>query len=139
MIDSRHKPTETYMFHNVNPKGYITGDCLTRAIALATDLSYEDVVMGLAKTQIETCRCGNEHFPIYLESIGWAKNKQPRKSNGKKYTIDEFCKKIAEPSKRYVISCAGHITCVVDKKIHDIWNCGEMSVGNYWTRKGESE
>lgn len=132
---NRHKGTDTYRYHNVNPKGYITSDCMERAITLATGLPYEEVIIGLAKTHIETCRCG-DHYKTYLEKLGWVKNKQPKKPNGKKYTIEEFCKKIAKPKEVYVVSCANHLTCVVDKEIHDIWNCGCKSVGNYWT-KGE--
>lgn len=124
--------TETYQYFNQNPKGYITGDCMIRAISLASGISYEDVVMGIAKVQCETYRSGDQHYPIYLERIGFIKQPMPKKANGKKYTIDEFCKKIAEPNKSYVVSCAHHLTCVKDKKIHDIWNCGYKCVGNYW-------
>ena len=133
MRDERHIPTETYKYHNVNPKGYITGDCVERAITLATGLSYEDVVMGLAKTQCEIFRSGGELYPVYLNKLGWVKNKQPRKRNGKKYTIDEFCEQVAQPNKSYVVSCANHLTCVVNKKINDIWDCGHKCVGNYWS------
>lgn len=129
------KDTETFKYWNVNPKKYITSDCVARSITMATGNNYEDVVMGIAKIQCEICRCGKEDYETYLERIGWEKQRQPKKSNGKKYTIDEFCKKMAKPNKSYVVSCANHLTCIVDRRIYDTWNCGYKSVGNYWERE----
>ena len=58
--------------------------------------------------------------------------KMPRKLDGKRYTVSEFCDEIAKPNMTYIISVANHLTCVRDKALVDTWNCGHKSVGNYW-------
>lgn len=121
---------------NLNPRGIKTGDCVVRAIAYATQQSWDDVYKGLVEIGLKMKRMPNEKqvYEKYLDSLGWKKQKQPRKHNGFKYTIDEFIK--AAPKGIYIIKVALHLTVVVDGDIVDIWNCGRKSVGNYWI-KGE--
>lgn len=44
----KYPDTNTFHFHNANPKGRITTDCVIRAICVATELPYNQVVMELA-------------------------------------------------------------------------------------------
>ena len=74
-------------------------------------------------------------YDSYLTSKGWIKCKQERKPNGKKYTGIEFCDKIAQKDKVYIIHIGtGHISVVVDKKVNDTWDCTGGCVGNYWIK-----
>lgn len=80
----------------------------------------------------------------YLESKGWIKQKQPRKSDNKKYTGDEFCSKlnhdILAAGKSVIANIGGHhIVCIKETeglhgsfKVFDIWDSTGGCIGNYW-------
>lgn len=132
----KYPETSTFHYHNENPKGRITGDCTFRAIARATGISWKDVVMGMAEMSIRTGYAINDNKGIerYMESIGWIKMPQPKKPNGKKYTGAEFCKKHREGN--IVCSIGGHhLSCIIDGKINDIWDCTNKCIGNYWIKE----
>lgn len=137
----RYPDTDTFEFGNANPKNRITGDCVARAISTATGKPWEDVVMELADLSCETgyAAACKETYGRYLEKNGFTRMKQPRKSNGKKYTGKEFCKRIAPQYNQIVAKIGGHhITAVVDrdgkKKIHDIWDCSYKTIGIWWCK-----
>ena len=73
-----------------------------------------------------------------MEFKGWGKNPQPRKADGTKYTVAEFCTKLAKPGQRYLVSMAGHVVAVVDCKAWDTWDCTDWRytrcVGNFWSK-----
>lgn len=133
MIRKIPEETATFHFHNENPKGKRTSDCVIRAIARATGQSWEEVLTGLYQValQLKTAPADKECYERYLGQQGWLKHPQPRKDDGKKYTISEWCWK--HKHKTMVISVANHLTCVIDGQCNDIWDCTDMSVLNYWT------
>jgi len=89
----KYPDTTTFHFYNANPHNRITTDCVIRAISTASGVAYNDVVMDLAKIQCKTGFDPSEAstFGKYLESLGFEKRRQPRKSDGTKYTGKEFC------------------------------------------------
>lgn len=123
-----------FINYNANPKGRKTGDCVIRAIAFALNKSWIDTYRGLFENTIKTFYSvsSKQNFKSYLKSLGIEMEKMPRKLNGKRYTVSEFCDEIAKPNMTYIISVANHLTCVRDKALVDTWNCGHKSVGNYW-------
>lgn len=135
----RNIPPETTVFHfyNANPANKRTADCVIRAISLATGKSWEQVLSGLYVCAIQTKDApnGRETFDKYLKDLGWMKMPQPRKKNNKKYTIAEFCKQIAKQDVKYVLSVAHHVVCVNECKAWDIWDCTDLTVGNYWYKE----
>lgn len=143
--EDKYPTTDTFVYHNENPKNRITGDCTFRAIATATGRPWEEVVMEMAKLSCETGYAINDTKGIerYMEQLGWHKQKQPRKSNGKKYTGKEFCKWLnANYDGNAVVANIGghHVVCIKrggdynnDFKANDIWDCTDKSIGNYWT------
>lgn len=133
----KYPETDTFHYVNVNPKGRLTSDCAVRAISLATNTDYKQVVMDLTAEYIKSGYAFAEKRTIneVLKSYGWEMQKQPKKEDGKKYTGEEFCR-ILNPNENYVISIGGHhLTAVVNNKINDTWDCSEWCVGNYWVRK----
>lgn len=123
-----------FINYNANPKGRKTGDCVIRAIAFALNKSWIDTYRGLFENTIKTFYSvsSKQNFKSYLKSLGIEMEKMPRKLDGKRYTVSEFCDEIAKPNMTYIISVANHLTCVRDKALVDTWNCGHKSVGNYW-------
>lgn len=142
----KYPETKTFHWHNENPKGRITGDCRIRAIATATGMEYNNVVLALALIQMETGydQCTNQGIDILMDVLGWKKQKQPRKPNGKKYTGKEFCKVqqkgVSENgiviSPRIFCNIGGHHeVAIVDGKVWDIWDSTGGCIGNYWVKE----
>lgn len=120
---------------NLNPKNRKTGDCVVRAIAYATQQSWDKVYQDLCELGFKMKRMPNDKqvYEKYLDNLGWHKHKQPRKWNNFKYTVDEFID--IAPNDVYIVSVANHLTAIGDREIKDIWDCGHKSVGNYWCTK----
>ena len=119
---------------NINPKRIKAADCVVRAIAYATDQIWEAVYDRLYELGRKMKRMPSEKqvYEKYLQELNWCKNKQPRRFDNTKYTVDEFCDEF--PKARYIVSVANHLTVVEDRYIVDTWNCGRKSVCNYWEK-----
>ena len=145
--EEKYKNTSTFTFYNANPKNRITGDCVVRAIATATNIPYNDVVKGMTEVYLKTGYVWNDTKGIdaYMKSIGWVKHKQPRNIDGTKYTGKEWCAYITAKFDNYdadrenyyniVANIGGHhTTAFVDGTCLDIWDCTDKCVGNYWIK-----
>lgn len=113
------------------------GDCVIRAICTALNEPWEDTYKGLLEVALDTgyaISC-TENYEVYLKRRGYEKQRMPKKSDGKKYTVEEFAEKLAKPKVAYVINIARHTTVIKNKNLYDLWNCGRKSVLNYWIIK----
>ena len=132
----KYPETSTFHYYNANPKNRITGDCRIRAISVACEVPYNQVVMDLAKIQCETGydQTANQGISILLKQYGWVKHKQPRKEDNTKYTGKEFCER-ARYYENYIANIGGHhIVAIVKGKVWDIWDSTDGCIGNYWTK-----
>lgn len=122
-----------YLNKNVNPKGKKTGDCVIRAISLALDKNYEQVYKELFELSLKTGYMINDkrNEEKYIISNGFVKHKQPKKPNGKKYTVGEIDKLCKNPV--ILVSCARHLTVVLNGMLTDIWDCRAKCISNYYT------
>ena len=71
-----------------------------------------------------------------MKKFGYVKMKQPRKNNGKKYTVLEMDSILTKEQMKngVLITVANHHTCILNGKIIDTWNCGGYTVGNYYVK-----
>lgn len=124
-----------YVNKNINPKNKKTCDCVIRAIALASDKSYEEVYRELVEISLRTGYFITEKrtYDKYLEKIGFVKMKQPRKGDGTKYIVKEIDELISS-SQTVIVSVAHHLTCVKEHICYDLWDCRHKSVGNYYIK-----
>ena len=150
--EDKYPNTDTFRFYNANPKNRITGDCVTRAISVATEEDYNKIVMARALVHIETGYDStvNEGISVLMEKLGWTKMKQPKKPNGKKYTGKEWCKYLNKEypeGVRMVANIGGHhIVAIVPKvidgkmkhRVYDIWDSTRKCIGNYWIKEQEN-
>ena len=139
--EQKYPNTRTFFYYNANPKNRITGDCTFRAIALAMDKPWEDVVMEMARMSCDTGYAINDKKGIerYLSMNGWVKHSQPRKLDNTKYTGKEFCKHLDKANGNVIATIGGtHVVCIkwtiTGYKVHDIWNSTDGCIGNYWTK-----
>jgi hypothetical protein len=124
-----------YRYYNENPKNRRTDDCVVRAISTATGQTWDDTLMGLTKCALKhkyMIHCP-ELYGKYLEELGWVKQKQPRKSDNKRYRASEF----VETFRGVAVAHLGtqHVACIKDGQVWDIWNSSNEVVGNYWVKK----
>lgn len=128
-----------YKEFNVNPKHRKTGDCSTRALVGTLGISYEEALKYQYEEAVKSCYgiTGKQVMEGVLKRFGYVKMKQPRKDNGKKYTVGEM-DKILSPMEMYegvLVTVANHHTCIIKGNVLDIWDCRDMSVGNYYVKK----
>ena len=152
MIRKIPNETPSYHFYNANPKGKRTGDCVVRAISAATGKTWEEVLQGLTEIALKFKLMPNDDkcYSRYLESLGWKKEKQPRKDDNTKYTGSEFCELLDSENCEYILPYQSsidtviakigghHIVCIkihdYEHKVFDTWNSTGGCIGNYWTK-----
>lgn len=112
----------------------LAGDCVTRAIAVATGTSYREVYRALGHHADMTPRNGvfNSVAAQYLESLGWIYHQIAP------IPFDTQCLPrgvvIVNLSARYR-NRQGHFCCVVDHCIYDTWDASEEDefvTEGYW-------
>ena len=147
----KYPDTDYFHFHNANPKGKITTDCVIRAISTALGQSYEKTIVEMAEMTTKTGYMLNENKGIdrYLQSKGWIKCKQPKKWDGTKYTGREFCRTLTHPIyseelnltdksfeiHRVLAKIGGHhIVAIMSGQIWDTWNSADGSIGIVWVK-----
>lgn len=152
MIKKIPKDTNSFKFHNANPKDKRSSDCVLRAIATATGNTWDKVLDDLIEFSHKYKEMPNDPkcYTKYLESLGFEKMKQPRKLDNTKYTGEEFCNYCSSQytnGEKIVAHIGGHHTVAImpthegdeinaQYKVFDIWNSTGKTVGNYWIKKG---
>lgn len=118
--------SQMYKYCNLQPMKRKLPDCVCRAIALATDSDYYDIMALLQSNAIEN-ECDALHVGCYsciLDDVGY----QCYDSHGR--TVDEI---LAEhPDKRLIIRMDGHLTCGLYGVCHDIWDCTGEVADVFW-------
>lgn len=138
--------------------GYIgtTGDCVARAICIASGLPYQEVYDTLAngnatqrqskyhkaKDGVRTAARGinvrREWFKTYMQSIGFSWTPTMLIGQGCKVHLkaDEL------PKGRLVVAVSKHYTAVIDGTLNDIYDCsrsGDRCVYGYYSFTGKVE
>jgi hypothetical protein len=120
-----------YINENLNPLKRKVGDCVIRALAKALDKSWTEVYEELVSLGRKNYCCPNDKeayhpylskFPcitvFYTNDLG----------NKKRLTVDM----VSKWQGTYIISIAGHITCVKDHGVYDIWDCRCKTAYKIW-------
>ncbi len=129
------------------------GDCVTRAIAIASELPYQEVYDGLFahgniykesrrdKTARSLAKNGSSPRDgvykkvsrDYLKKMGW--NWTPTMFVGVGCTV--HLKEGELPMGRLIVKCSKHLVAVIDGVVHDTFDCtrdGTRCVYGYWTK-----
>ena len=116
-------------------KKYGVGDCTMRAIAIATGEDYKVVWDSLADISKETGNLPNsrECCEIYLDRLGWKRNKPIRKAGGKRrFKLGDTP---IDKNQTYIFHCSNHWTAVVKNVNLDTWDNRQMCSNSYWTKE----
>lgn len=115
------------------------GDCVTRAIAIASGISYRtvyaDMAFGMARRGKSRSAREGVHKSVYRpyleETLGWEWH--PTMSIGSGCRI--HLREIELPMGRLVVRLSRHIAAVIDGVLHDTYDCsrgGTRCVYGYW-------
>ena len=129
----------TFELVNVNFKNKKTGDCVTRALANASGKDYKVVAKELFDIWMTTgYEMTDKHcYDKWLADNGFVKMKQPRRPDNTKYLVGEI-DELINSDDSVVISCANHLTCVIDDTLEDLWDCRYKTIGNYYVKSGRN-
>lgn len=134
----RRIPADNVFFHyyNANPKNKHTGDCSIRAISLALDKRYKEVLMEMAEMSFKTgYSIGSTQLEQkYLESYGWERRKQPKTWDGHKIRGTQWLTTAGNETMVVSIGTC-HLSCIKEGKFWDIWDCSDGCIGVYYVKK----
>lgn len=121
-----------FIRYNANPKGWKTGDCVVRAIATATQQTWEKTYEELCTLGKKKCRMPNDTiiYKAYLKDKGFIEEKQLKDKSGNWYDIEKLID--TYPYDILLINCSHHLTVSVRGHLVDTWNCGHKKAGKFW-------
>ena len=133
------KNTNYYEYENLNPKGKLVGDCVVRAIAKVCNQSWEVTIREMTELGIKHGMVLNDKklYPLYLKSKGFAQMKEPRKIDNTKMSIKEWLDSngyLWHNCKIVVNVGSHHLSCIIDEKIHDTWDCSNCTMHKWWVK-----
>lgn len=127
-----------YREKNVNPKNRRTGDCSTRALVGVLGITYEEALRLQCEESLRSFYdpTSKQVMEKILNKFGYVKMKQPRKQDGRKYTVAELDEIIPANirNKGVLVTVVNHHTCIIGMCVQDIWDCRYKSVGNYYIK-----
>ena len=93
------------------------GDCVVRALTIATGEDYQDVRKELWETSYENgdMPVGNKTYEAFLTKRGFVKEKKIQRYNLGNYPVSN--------KETYVVVLAGHLVCLDQGLVRDLWDC----------------
>lgn len=116
-----------FRYYNNNPLSLEEADCVTRAISLASGYSYAEIQdklyhMSRLLDCEELCVCCYKHL---LDDIFC----YPRLRT-KDMTVGEIADEY--PEGILLVRIEGHLTCIIDGIIRDLWDCSDYFADIIW-------
>lgn len=132
-----------WVYRNLNPLSKNTGDCVVRAIAYATNQTWDDTFWGIAEEGFLRAEMPswNANWWSYLEKQGFKRHIIPDTCPDC-YTVRDFCRD--HPYGTYVLAIpsssrgVGHVIAVRSGNYMDTWDSGSEIPLVYW-EKGENK
>lgn len=117
-----------YRMLNLNPLNEIENDCVCRAISLGLDEDYYKIqekieLIGQLFECDSLCVCCYQHL---LDNVYGLE----RIKGFKGMTVNQFAS--CNFRGAYLVRVDGHLTCVIDGKIYDTWDCSNEIVDIIW-------
>lgn len=116
-----------FVYYNSNPNGYCIPDCVIRAITLALDIPYYDVVKML-KINGDTYKCDLLNKKCYEKLLDYDFRLPHYVGNGK--TAEQVAKDFSD--KILLLRMNGHLSTSIYGKIFDIWDCSQELITDFW-------
>lgn len=116
---------------NPNPRKKEVGDCVVRAIAIVTGMSWLDVYDDLyrvGRSQYDMMS-SNEVWGLYLYQCGFEPFLLPD-ACPRCVTVREFARRFQRG--RYIIGTGTHAVAVINGDYYDSWDSGSTVVSYFW-------
>ena len=125
-----------FVFENPNPSGSYVGDCVIRAISIASNKSWYEVFVDLCLKALNMydMPSSNRVWNEYLKSEGYTRHVIPSDCPSC-YTIKDFCGE--HFNGRYILGTGSHVVAVINGNYFDTWDSGDESPIYYWTKEEE--
>lgn len=116
-----------YIYYNQNPQKDVKLDCVARAISLALNINYYDVIYILYNNGYNNC-CDGLTVDCYANVLENVFGFKCYNANGKKV------REISEDFKDDIvlIRIPNHLTCSILGNVYDIWNCTNEVADRFW-------
>lgn len=123
-----------FVLTNPNPRGIFVEDCVVRAIAIATNRSWDDVYIHICLQGfiIKNMPSVNKVWGTYLSSIGFIRDIIPNTCPDC-YSIRDFCHD--NPRGTFIVATGSHLVAVIDGNYHDAWDSGDELPIEVWRRE----
>lgn len=117
-----------FYYYNINPQKEVEGDCVTRAISLASGIPYKAVSKLLQITAIDN-DCDELCLFCYRKLL--------EETLGYRIMYPKEKKRVEEVAKEYknnaiIVRIEGHLTCCMYGVCVDIWDCTQEKVDCFW-------
>lgn len=123
-----------YIHANPNPNGAYVEDCVIRAIAIATNRSWDEtaIYLFLQAFIMKNMPSVNKVWGALLTSIGFRQYALPNTCPDC-YTIRDFC--IDNPDGIFILATGSHVVAVIDGDYYDAWDSGDELPTSVWRRE----
>ena len=116
-----------YKYHNENPNGYHIPDCVIRAITTATGMSYYQII-SMLKINGDIFECDELNVRCYEKLLDYDFGLPHLVGKGK--TASEIA--LDFPQDILLLRMEGHLTTSIYGVIHDIWDCSDEIITDFW-------
>lgn len=123
----------SYIFKNPNPAGQLVGDCVIRAISIATKCDWETVFtrVCLQGYLMNDMPSSNAVWGAYLRTKGYRREAIPN-TCPECYTLHDFCED--NPEGIFIVATGNHVVAVIDGDYYDTWDSGDELPIYYWRK-----
>lgn len=123
-----------YIHINPNPIGAYVEDCVIRAIATATNRSWDDIYIHVCLQGyiMKNMPSVNKVWGTYLRSIGFSEYPLPNTCPDC-YTVRDFCNE--NPNGIFILATGSHVICVINGDYYDAWDSGDQLPVSVWRRE----
>lgn len=123
-----------FIFKNPNPSGSYVGDCVIRAISIASGKSWYEIYVDLCLQGLimYDMPSSNRVWSEYLKSKGYNRYIIPNDCPDC-YTVKDFCSEHFKGT--YILGTGSHVIAVINGSYLDTWDSGDESPIYYWTKE----
>ncbi len=123
-----------FKFTNPNPAGQLVGDCVIRALSVATKMDWETVFMRvcLQGYLMNDMPSSNAVWGAYLRTLGYRRYTIPNECPDC-YKISDFC--VDNPKGTFIVATGNHVVTVINGDYYDAWDSGDEVPIYYWVKE----